>query len=318
MSAVAIALGSSAFAKGTPAGTLIDSVASVSYLDFDGKAATATSNKVSLKVDEVLGVNVVSTAAEATTMAGESAQVLNFTLTNAGNGSEAFLLTARDSLSGDDFDPSITSLVLDSNANQAYDVAADATYVAGSNNPIRAADGSTTIFVLSSIPAAAEAGHKGRIEITAKAATGSGNPGISFPSAGDGGGDAVVGPTGAVSEAGGFYRVESPTISFTKRAEIEGGRPGDVPAAGATITYTLVATVKGSSPLKNLRISDSIPSDTTYRPGSMSLEGAPLSDAADEDSGSFAGNAVKVTLARVGVGESRTVKFSVTINGEKK
>ena len=73
---------------------------------------------------------------------GASGEVLRFTISNAGNGSEAFALSTQAALGGDDFDPSVTSLVLDSNGNGAYDAGVDTLYVAGANDPVLAPDAS--------------------------------------------------------------------------------------------------------------------------------------------------------------------------------
>ena len=83
---------------------------------------------------------------------------------------------------------------------------------------------------------------------------------------------------------------------------------------GATITYTLTTTVAGSGSLANLRVSDPVPAGTTYTPASITLDGTPLSDASDGDSGSFSGTAISVGLGNVAAGATRTVTFKVRID----
>jgi hypothetical protein len=61
-------------------------------------------------------------------------------------------------------------------------------------------------------------------------------------------------------------------------------------------------------------VSDPVPAGTTYKPGSLTLEGAPLTDAADADSGSFTGAAVNVALGTVAAGATRTITFQVKID----
>ena len=80
---------------------------------------------------------------------GTTGQTLRFTVANTGNGSEAFLLSARNSLSADDFDPSAFAIYLDSNGNGIFDVGVDQAYVSGAGNPTIAADGSITVFIVS-------------------------------------------------------------------------------------------------------------------------------------------------------------------------
>ena len=300
---------------GTIAGTTIDNVAHATYEQPSGGEVSVDSNIVSLKVDELLDVSVASTdPGDVPTQPGLSGQRLGYTITNAGNGNEKFALAAIANGGGDDFDPSVTSIVIDSNGNGAYDAGLDTVYVAGSNEPDLAPDQSLAIFVLSSIPGGAQDGDRGRITLTAAAATGSGAPGTTFAGLGQGGGDAVVGATGADGSADGYYRVAAATIAFVKSATVADPLGGTARVPGATITYSLAATVNGTGSLANVRVSDSVPAGTTYTAGSIALDGNPLSDAADADAGSFSGTGIAVGLGNVASGTTRTVTFKVRIN----
>ena len=184
-------------------------------------------------MDELLDVSVASTdGGDVATFPGAVNQVLTFRVTNAGNGSESFVLTARDTVGGDDFDPSATSIVIDSNCNGVYDPGIDTVYVDGANNPLLAPDASVLIFVLSSIPAGAADSQRGRVDLVAVAATGSGAPGTTFAGQGEGGGDAVVGATGADAEDDGYYRVSAASVAFVKSADVLDPFGGDEPRAG--------------------------------------------------------------------------------------
>ncbi|HEX8513424.1 MAG TPA: hypothetical protein VF688_10005 [Allosphingosinicella sp.] len=306
---------SPAFAAGTPAGTNITNVATATYELPNGAAASIDSNIVTLMVDELLDVSVAwSDPSDVPASAGATGQLLKFTVTNGGNGAESFTLATVANGGGDDFDPSVTSIVLDSNSNGAYDAGVDTVYSSGSNDPQLNPDQSMTVFVLSSIPAGAADGQRGRVDLTAAAKTGSGTPGTSFAGQGQGGGDAVVGATGADSDDDGYYRVARASVAFVKSATVADAFGGTAAAPGSTITYTLAATVSGSGSLANLRVSDPVPAGTTYKPGSLTLEGAPLTDAADADSGSFTGTAIDVGLGTVAAGATRTITFQVKID----
>ena len=88
----------SAQAAGVDAGTLIQNTASATYTSGSG-SGSVTSNTVTIKVDELLDVAVTGVdAAPISTGAGTS--VLSYSLTNTGNGPEAFKLTANPSVSG--------------------------------------------------------------------------------------------------------------------------------------------------------------------------------------------------------------------------
>jgi uncharacterized repeat protein (TIGR01451 family) len=303
-------------AAGTPAGTKINNVATATYeLTPGGPETSVDSNTVTLRVDELLDVAVVSAdPSDVAASPGAGNQVLRFTVTNGGNGAENFTLGTVANGGGDDFDPTVTSLVLDSNGNNAYDAGVDTAYVAGSNDPELGPDEAITVFVLSSIPAAASDGQRGRVELTAAAKTGTGAPGASFAGLGQGGGNAVVGATGADAQDDGWYKVAKAAISFAKSAAVADAWGGTTQVPGATITYTLTATVSGTGALSNVRISDAVPDGTTFAPGSITLDNAPLSDADDADAGRFTGSAVAVGLGTLVSGASRTVTFKVKID----
>jgi uncharacterized repeat protein (TIGR01451 family) len=306
---------SPALAAGTPAGTNITNVATATYELPNGDETSIESNAVTLKVDELLDVSVAwGDPADVSTSAGGTAQRLKFTVTNGGNGAESFALATIANGGGDDFDPSVTSIVLDTNGNGAYDAGVDTVYSSGSNDPELDPDESITVFVLSTIPAGAGDGHRGRIDLTAVAKTGAGAPGTSFAGQGQGGGNAVVGATGADAEDDGYYRVAQASVAFVKSAAVADAFGGTAAAPGSTITYTLAATVSGTGSLANLRVSDAVPAGTTYQAGSLTLEGGALTDAADADAGSFTGTAIHVGLGTVAAGTTRTITFQVRID----
>ena len=306
---------SPALAAGTPAGTNITNVATATYELPGGEEASIDSNIVTLKVDELLDVGVAwGDPSDVSAPAGGTAQRLKFTVTNGGNGAESFALATVANGGGDDFDPSVTSIVLDTDGNGAYDAGVDTVYSAGSNDPELAPDESITVFVLSTVPAGAGDGHRGRVDLTAVAKTGSGAPGTSFAGQGQGGGNAVVGATGADGEDDGYYRVARASVAFVKSAVTADAFGGTAAAPGSTVTYTLAATVSGTGSLANLRVSDPVPAGTTYKPGSLTLEGAALTDAADADSGSFTGSAINVGLGTVAAGTTKTITFQVKID----
>lgn len=304
-----------ALAAGTPAGSLIDNEASATFDGPGGTPTTVTSNKVSLRVDELLDVTVASAdPGDVAATPGSAGRVLSFTLTNSGNGSEAFTLGTRSAVGGDDFDPAVTSVVLDSDGNGAYDPGSDTVYVAGSNDPVLAPDASLRVFVISSVPGGVADGGRGQVDLTAAAKTGTGAPGTSFTGQGQGGGDAIVGTTGADGEDKGFFAVSAAALSFTKSASVADPFGGTSPVPGGTITYTLTATVNGSGTLTNVRIADPIPTGSTYAPGSLTLNGAALTDAADSDAGEVASGGVAVRLGTVAAGAAQIVTFKVRID----
>lgn len=310
-----IAFAEPAQAVGTAAGTTISNTATATYTDAGGNPASVPSNRVDIRVDEILDVTVVSSdPGDVATLPGATNQVLTFTVTNTGNGSETFRLSPVNAIGGDAFDPTTTSLVIDSNGNGVYDAGVDTIYNAGSNDPVLAPDTSVRVFVLSTVPAAATNGQRGQTDLTATAITGSGTPGTAFAGLGQGGGDAVVGTTTALGRDDGFYIVNAATVAFVKSATVLDPFGGSKPVPGAIITYTLVATVSGSGSLANLAAGDPIPASTTYVPGSITSQATPITDLTDADAGEFAASRVSVRFGTVPGGQTRTITFKVKIN----
>jgi uncharacterized repeat protein (TIGR01451 family) len=304
-----------AHAVGTTAGTTISNTATASYTDPLGSTVNVPSNQVDIRVDEILDVTVVTAdPGDVATLPGATNQILSFTVTNTGNGSEAFRLSPINAIGGDAFDPTTTSLVIDSNGNGVYDAGLDTVYTVGGNDPVLAPDASVKIFVLSTIPGGATDGQRGQTDLTATALTGSGPAGTFFAGQGQGGGDAVVGTTTAAGRDDGFYIVNAATVAFAKSAVVLDPFGGTKALPGSVITYTLVATVTGSGSLNNLSAGDPIPTSTTYVPGTITSQAVAISDAADADAGEFASNRVTVRFGTVAGGQTRTVTFKVRIN----
>lgn len=310
-----LSLSSPATAAGTAAGTTISNTATASYDDTGGNPQTVSSNTVDILVDELLDVTVVSNdPGDVITTPGSTNQVLSFTVTNNGNGSEAFVLTANGALGGDQYDPSVTSIVLDTNNNGSYDAGVDTVYTAGVNNPVLAPDASVNVFILTTTPPGQPNGDRGFASLTAAAATGTGAPGTSFAGQGQGGGDAVVGSTSADGAAQGGYLVQNASVAFSKSQAVLDPFGGTKVVPGSIITYTLLATVSGSGSIANLAIADAIPANTTYQAGSLTLQAAALSDAADADAGEFTGTGIAVRPGAVPAGSTRTITFRVRVN----
>jgi uncharacterized repeat protein (TIGR01451 family) len=305
--------GQSAWAAGTLAGTNIENIATASY-DSGTGTIDIQSNVAVILVDELLDVTVASIdPGDVPTTPGATGSALSFRITNTGNGPESFRLTPNVANAGDDFDPALAQVVIDTNNNGVYDPGVDTVYVAGTNDPVLIPDQSVNIFVLTNIPGTQANGDRANVSLLAAATTGTGAPGTSFAGAGQGGGDAVAGTTGADGEASGFLRVDAATVALVKSAVVADPFGGTNSVPGSTITYTIVATVSGAGTLNNLVINDPIPTGTTYVPGSMTLQAATLTDATDADSGNFNGTRVRVGLGSVPANQTRTFTFQTVI-----
>lgn len=309
----ALATASPAFAAGTAAGTDIQNIATASY-DVGGTPVSIQSNASIIKVDELLDVVVANTnPGDVQTTPGAPSVVLTYRVTNTGNGTETFNLTPNVNKGGDDFDPVLVKIVLDTNNNGVYDPGVDEDYVPGTNDPALDPDQSVNVFIITSTPGTTTNGNRAEVSLTATAKTGSGPAGTTFPGAGQGGGDAVVGNSTAKRDASGFQVVQATSVTLAKSATILDPFGGTTAVPGSVITYTLVATVGGSGTLNGLVITDPVPAGTAYQANSITLQAAALTDAADADAGNYNGTRISVSAGNVPAGETRTVTFKVKI-----
>lgn len=309
-----------AFAAGTVAGTVISNQAAVDY-SIGASTFSMNSNVSAFTVAEVLNVSLVwqDVLPGVSVTPGQTGRPLTFLITNTGNGSNRFSIASNDTVGGDQFDPAVTAIYLDSNGNGTYNTGIDSLYVPGTNDPALAPDASRAVFVLSTIPAAGLAqGDRGNVQATVTSLDGSGAPGAVIAGGGDGGTDAVVGATGGTASATGSYIVSSVNVSLLKSAVVSDPYGGNRPQTGATVRYTISVTVTGPGTAAGVTVSDPVPANTTYRPGTLRLNGALLSDAADADAGDVGGTMPGAVTVRLGdltsASPGQTITFEVTIN----
>ncbi len=308
-------------AVGTPAGTLINSQATVTYTQA-GQNTTTVSNLLSLPVNEVLDFTLAwQDAAEVPVYAGDLDAALIFRLQNTGNGWETFRLTVISALSGDDFDPLAPDIHLDTNSNGVFDPLLDDIYIEGDNDPELAADEPLTIFLVSDVPIDLTTGDRGQLKLTVGSEEGYGIPGTVIHGQGDDGTDAIIGLAGGFAEATGVMRLAAVQVNLVKTAVVVSGT-GQLLAAGtidttAVATYTITVTVTGSGTARDVVITDPIPGGTIYRPGTLLLNDTPLTDADDSDAGDVSGQlegAVTIALGDMtAITSTQRISFQVTL-----
>lgn len=309
-----------AYAGGTAPGTDIANKATATYTV--GVTTVSTdSNTTHLTVVELLDVNAVEQDVAKTVLVapGATNQMMTFRVTNTGNGTETFALTTDMLVAGDDFNPTLASVYLDTNSNDVYDAGTDSPYVFGTNDPTLAADAHKTVFVFCDIPGGVLDTNAGKASLTATSKTGTGAPGTPFAGLGDGGSDAVAGASGGAATDTGTYLVSNVTVSVVKSQVVADQFGGTKPMPGATIHYTITVKVTaGTGTAAGLVLKDPIPANTTYTAGTLKLDGAALSDALDGDVGDVGGTTpgnVTVTIGSLtSASLIKTVIFDVKIN----
>ena len=298
-------------AAGVSAGTLIESTASASY-DTGAGRNTVDSNKVTLRIDEVIDATLSALDSGTVPLAGATA-TLAFSLTNTGNGPEAFRISSSP-VAGSAFDPVINTVAIDSNNNGIYDSGIDQIVAAGAATPDVAAGASMTVFVLVAPSGTPKDGDQGRINIRAEAVSGTGSPGTVLPGQGTGGTDAVIGSSGGSAQITSLLVIRSATVQIVKSYTISDPFGGSEPVPGAFVTFTLNTQVAGSGSVSNLVVTDPIPAGSRYVPGSLTLESAPLTDAADTDNGRASSTGIEVRLGDLPGGSQRAITFRIQID----
>jgi uncharacterized repeat protein (TIGR01451 family) len=278
-----------------PAGTPIGNQASATYLDASNTARTATSNLVTTIVQQVASFTLTADGARTAAPGGQA--VFPHTLTNTGNGADAFPLTLTN-LAGDDFDLTGPSIYADANGDGVPDSFAPL----ATTGPLAA--GAAFRFVVSgNVPGTQIGGQVAQARISAAS---------TFDGAQTGFNTDVVTVTG------------NAVVSVTKAISQPSGASPSGP-----YTYTLSYTNTGNSAATSVRFTDLIPAGMTYVLGSArwSVTGAAvLTDLGSADAQGIApnttvydfgvttGNTVTATLAQVVPGASGTVTFDVTVD----
>jgi len=118
--------------------------------------------------------------------------------------------------------------------------------------------------------------------------------------------------------ASGTYTVSTIAAAVGKSVTVIDQFGGSQPVAGATLRYTITVTMSGSGVANGVVITDPFPANTTYTAGSLRLNGAPLSDAADADAGDAGITAPGAATVNLGVltaaSPVQTIVFDVKIN----
>jgi len=322
---------SASHALGTAAGTNITNTATLTY-SVAGTPATALSNAVTVRVDELINVRVTGPAAATAVITPDTNKVLLFTLTNVGNGPESFNLTPSLTVSGDQFNPtpgSAGQLFLDVNGNGQLDSGVD-TPITG---PLALnADQSARVLLVSNIPASLNSGDQGFVTLTAAsttagaagAAPGTTLNNLGTPAVGGGTVNAVVGAgpggiadSGADDVANGAYLVAGVTVTIGKNilavtsasgvttTGCNSGSP--LPACtvfvpGTIIDYQVTVTITGSGTAQAVQVIDNVPANTTYLANSIRFNSVARTDVVDADNASCAacGNATGAVSVVVG------------------
>jgi uncharacterized repeat protein (TIGR01451 family) len=103
----------------------------------------------------------------------------------------------------------------------------------------------------------------------------------------------------------------SPCVSVTKSVTNLTAGSGGLTRPGDVLRYTVSATNAGGDDANNSVLTDPIPANTTYVPGSLVVSGTPVTDATDGDTGEVNGGTV---TGRVGTSATSTTGGNIARN----
>ncbi len=275
-----------AMAAGTPVGTAITNQATVDYTDVNGNPLQTLSNIVTTIVSQVAVVTVdpdnVSNASPGDTI------YYAHDVTNGGNGPDTIDLTAISSngwttnlYADNDGSGTLTvgdTLLVDTDGDTIVDTGA------------LGADGVLEILAEVTVPAGTPSGTVDTMTVTG---TSTFDNGVS---------DIATDTT----------TIDAPDISVVKSVLPAGAQP-----PGQVLTYTVVVTNNGTGDADNIVLTDPIPANTTYVPGSITLNAVGKTDIALDDEGDFnvtTAGAVTVSIGTLPPAGVATVRFQVTID----
>jgi len=240
-----------AYAAGTPAGTVISNYATGEYKDANGNSmSSVTSNTVTTTVSQVAGVDITSISSS--TVVSEGSTAYAATLTNTGNGSDTFDLTAPDVETGGGVNT--VEIYYDANGNGVVD------------------GGETTVTATSAL--AADAEYDIVILVTNVSGADGSYTTVTFTGTSQ--------FNGSVSDASEFTStVSTSELVVTMSVDNASPQPGDV------VTVTITGTNNGSIAAEDVVFSGAIPTGMTYVPGSLKITTSARTDADDADSSDY-------------------------------
>ena len=298
---LAFGLSQTANALGTVSGTNVENFATVDYQVGGFTQNQIFSDTAAFLVDNVVDITVATVnGAAIVVVPGDTSRVLTYTVTNDGNTTQDFSLTAVPGVGAffgvtDNFDATNVGVFVDADADGIYDPLVDV----NSYIDELADDATVTVFIVGDIPLVQLDGDGAIYDLVAQVAQGGlggtqgadilnddggfispgGTPSIipDNPATiqivfGDGAGSVDLDNDGRHSSRN-VYVVGSAILTVDKNSVVTNdpvngaANPKAIP--GATIYYTLNVANTGSAPANTVVLEDQIPANTTFVGGSV-------------------------------------------------
>ena len=299
---------STLFAKGVPAGTVIQNSATLSF-STEEETFSIESNVDKSVVAQLIDVKVSWMDTQAVVVsAGEREKVLTYKVVNSGNSRDRFTLLADVLDYKSSFPLAKYEIYIDTNNNNRFDssdVVRKTVYID--------ADKEKLIFVVSQIDEglSATSGSQAFVNLRAISRTGgSGEKGRIHTGRGVDGVDVVDGFSGGMSGDEGAYKLLVANVVISKDVTID---------EEELITVSLDVSVVGEGSVKDVNVLDIIPETTKYVSGSLQLDGVKISDQDDSDAGRYKRkylerNAeIQMSLGELDTSSHHTITYNLTI-----
>ena len=319
-----------AYANGTPSNTDINNQATVDY-SVGGVPQTQISSPVAtFKVDARIDLDVEQLSGPILTQPGQTNVMAMFRVINTGNSTQGYRLTVVNDPTGtaglagnDNQDVTNIRVFVDSNNNGTYEAGTDT----AANVDSLATDSNgeeVRVFVLADIPLTATNNQFANLRLTARAAVPGSNGanlvtetvGADNPLAVD----VVFADTGrdATDADANQYQIQSAALTLNKTVTVVSddfnGTTNPKAIPNAIVQYTITVTNNSTTtPAGAVTVTDNIPANTTYVPGTIQLNGGGVADGTAFQNGPPARVVVNAGAVNQN-GGTATVTFRVTIN----
>jgi uncharacterized repeat protein (TIGR01451 family) len=305
----------SAYAS-TAAGTIISNVATISFSQGQTSGFMLTSQPASFTVNELIDVQLtwVDTS-QVSVSTPDYRKVLTFKLTNTGNNTQNYTLSANPSIGGGNFNPiqNGNSIYVENNLQTGLQLTGsyqDTVYNQGSTITLNSGD-SKLIYLVYDIPSNLAIGNKGYAQISAISTTQGINlstkPGTILQTPNKP--DALVGYSGGHSVATGNYLVNNLQVVATKTViATKDPQGGNTVTSQSVLTYQISVVISGTGTAKNLTINDTLPTQEDYVPNTLSLNNVAL-----PDSGNVVGDVINVKLGDKNAPQTYNLVFQARI-----
>ncbi len=303
---VALFASSNAMAAGTAAGSVITNTATATFTV--GTETIEVKDSHDFPVAEIISFTLANMDTSAVQgQVGQSGLATKFVLTNTGNGTDIYNLAMDSTILGAHaFLPDAVSILIDDGDN-IYN-GADLAYNPGVNDVVLDGNGTTypvsrTIFLINDMPMLDDAGDPltngdtgdTLLTATSRQGTVSGTqflPGANYSGTNTEDVPGIIAPTGIPKSDVGVYVIVTVNITIVKSSTvisdtINGANPSAIAIPGAVVRYNIQVSYTGSGTATDVKITDPIPANTVYKPGSIILDTISQSDTAGNDACDF-------------------------------